>query len=72
MTSGAITNPEASCDSDEMRLASCLAFISSKYPDWASVIDAWPSLPEAIRAAILAMVQTATKPKGEPARKRKE
>ncbi len=72
MTSGAITNPEASYDSDETRLASCLAFISSKCPDLASVIDAWPELPEAIRAAILAMVQTATKPKGKPAHKKKE
>ena len=40
--------------------------------DLAGVIDAWPSLPEAIRAAILAMIQTTTRPKGKPARKKKE
>ena len=30
-------------------------------PDLTSVIDAWPDLPEAIKAAIMAMVQTAAK-----------
>jgi hypothetical protein len=28
-------------------------------PDLAALVDAWPSLPEAIRAGILAMVQAA-------------
>jgi hypothetical protein len=30
-------------------------------PDLTRVIDAWPSLPEPIKAAVLALVQTATK-----------
>jgi hypothetical protein len=30
-------------------------------PDLTRVIDAWPTLPEAIKAAVLALVQTATK-----------
>ena len=34
-------------------------------PDLAEVIDAWPKLPEAIRAAILTMVQASVQPHGE-------
>ena len=41
-------------------------------PDLAKVIRAWPKLPEPIKAAILAMVKTSTRPKGNSARKRKE
>ncbi len=33
--------------------------ISSFDPDMAAVIKAWPALPDAIRAAILAMVRAA-------------
>lgn len=29
------------------------------HPDPAAVVDAWPSLPEAIKAGILAMIRTA-------------
>jgi len=37
-------------------------------PDLGRLVDAWPDLPEAIRAAITAMVEAAT-PKGKIARK---
>jgi hypothetical protein len=30
-------------------------------PDLAAVVDAWPDLPEAIKAGILAMVRTASR-----------
>ena len=40
----------------ETRLASCLAFLTEKYPDLTPVIDAWPDLPDAIKEAILTMV----------------
>jgi hypothetical protein len=33
--------------------------------DLAAVVNAWPALPEAIRAGILAMVKAATPGKGE-------
>ena len=42
------------------------------FPHLAKVIDTWPDLPEAIQAAILAMVETSTKPKGKTARNPKE
>ncbi len=38
-------------------LASCLAFLTEKMPDLASVIDAWNDLPDAVKAGILAMVK---------------
>jgi len=34
-----------------------LAFLSEKSPDLADVLTAWPTLPEAIKAGILAMVK---------------
>ena len=63
---------QGGCTCDETRLASCLAFLQEKHPDLAKVIDTWPDLPEAIQAAILAMVETSTKPKGKTARNPKE
>ena len=41
----------------ETVLASCLAFLSEKSPDLAAVVEAWPMLPEPLRAGILAMVK---------------
>jgi len=40
--------------------------------DLAKVIDAWPGLPEPIKAAMLALVDSTTLPKGKSARKQKE
>jgi len=31
------------------------------YPDLAAVVEAWPDLPEALKAGILAMVRTASR-----------
>jgi hypothetical protein len=36
-----------------------LSFLAQKLPDLGSVIEAWPQLPEAIKAGILAMVKAA-------------
>ena len=41
-------------------------------PDLAGVIDAWPELPEATKTAIVAVVEAASEPKGETARKPRE
>jgi hypothetical protein len=35
-------------------------------PDLTQVVDAWPSLPEPIKAAVLALVRTATGKGGKP------
>ena len=40
-------------------MASSLAFSAESDPDLAAVVDAWPTLPDAIRAGIGAMVQGA-------------
>jgi len=44
---------------------------ASADPDLARAIDAWPGLPEPTKAAVLAVIDSATKAKGEPARTRK-
>ena len=45
----------------EIPLAHSLARESQIDPDLARLIDAWPTLPEAIRAGILALVDAASK-----------
>jgi hypothetical protein len=53
------TQPVANYDTsenDSERLAFCLALLARKSPDLARVIDAWPMLPAALRAGILAMI----------------
>ena len=44
----------------------------SNDPALAKVVEAWTDLPEAIKAAILAMIETCTDPTGKPARKCKD
>ena len=39
-------------------LTDLLTDFSRKWPDLAAVISAWPDLPEAVRAGIVAMVRT--------------
>jgi hypothetical protein len=41
-------------------LAFCLAFLAEKMPDLAAVVEAWPTLPAALRGGIVAMVKAAT------------
>jgi len=41
-------------------LASCLATLKETCPRLAAIVDGWPDLPEPIRAAILALVNSAT------------
>jgi len=58
------TQPIASHDTSENdpeRLAFCLALLARKSPDLARLIDAWPTLPAALRAGILAMIDAARK-----------
>ena len=42
-------------------LVLCLASLVEQDPDLATVLDAWPALPAAIRAGIVAMVQAAVR-----------
>ena len=44
-------------------MASCLAFLTQNRPDLALVVKTWDSLPEPVRAGILAMVKVAQKGK---------
>jgi hypothetical protein len=41
-------------------LASCLALLARKSPDLALVVERWDTLPEALRAGILAMIDAAS------------
>jgi hypothetical protein len=38
-------------------LASCLAFLSQKYPDLSTLIEYWPKLPEAVKQEIRALAK---------------
>ena len=40
-------------------MAHRLAFLVQESPDVALVIDAWPTLPEAVKAGVIAMVEAA-------------
>lgn len=51
------------CDDAENVLAFCLAFFDRESPDLAAVVRSWSTLPEAVRAGILAMVE-ASRPRG--------
>ena len=46
-----------SYDNPSSHLAAFLAYMSRRNPDLAAVVRAWPKLPEAVRAGILAMVK---------------
>jgi hypothetical protein len=39
-----------------------LALLKQELPEVASLVEAWPTLPEAVRAGILAMVAASRKP----------
>jgi hypothetical protein len=47
------------CQSDKEHSAFCSAFLAKNSPDLATIIDAWATLPDALKAGILAMVKAA-------------
>jgi hypothetical protein len=44
-------------DNDAERLASSLALLARKSPDLALIVERWDTLPEVLRAGILAMIR---------------
>ena len=48
-------------DDHESDSASCSALSAAGDPDFALVAKAWPTLPEAVRAGIVAMIRAASK-----------
>lgn len=57
------TDSVTPCDTDP---ASARSRISSQSdPELQRVIDAWPTLPSALRAGVLAMVEAASRSEGE-------
>jgi hypothetical protein len=61
----ASANPASSSDAGvklgTSDLASCLALLTPKYPDLALLIRHWEALPEPIKTAIMALVNTITR-----------
>ena len=51
---------DTSLGGEDSVLAQRLAHLVEKYPDFAPVAEAWPGLPQAVRAGILAMVQASS------------
>jgi hypothetical protein len=45
-------NNQALTEASENVLASCLALLTPKYPDLASVVKGWPDMPEHIKQTI--------------------
>jgi len=41
------------------RLAPCLAFLAEEMPDLVAVVEAWPTLPQAVRSKVLTIVRAA-------------
>lgn len=54
----ATDNTAASCDALVFDLADCLALLRRESPDLAAICEAWPILPEPIRRAVLALVNS--------------
>gem|GEM_PF-4470394 len=48
-----VTTPDPIC------VADCVALLRQEKPELAAVVEAWETLPAAIQAAIVAMVETA-------------
>ena len=51
------TNSQAVSEPAEIDLADCLALLKRESPELASIVEAWETLPEAVRRGILAMVE---------------
>jgi len=52
-------NQQGFTQSSPSVLAECLALLRRESPDLAAVVEAWPKLPESIKAGIVAMVKAA-------------
>jgi len=50
---------QSTCENQEKNLA----LLTAKDPDLATIITTWPNLPDAIKAAIKALIQTQSKAK---------
>ena len=51
---------DKTCEGDSHDVAVYLATILREHSDLAPIVDAWPVLPEPVRAGIVAMVKAAT------------
>ena len=56
----ASNDPTESYEFDEKSLACFLALLGRELPDLAELLTAWPILPEAVRAGMIAMVRSST------------
>ncbi|HEX7380107.1 MAG TPA: hypothetical protein VF278_23500, partial [Pirellulales bacterium] len=54
--------PQTTCDDTAERLGVLLGALPTKYDGLPAVVKAWPDLPDAIRRAILAIVEAARTP----------
>ncbi len=57
-----LRNPHTSQEVSEpaqLCLADCLAFLQRERPDLATIVEAWDTLPDALKAGIVAMVNAA-------------
>ena len=57
---GITSAQDSTSESSQKNLSLYLALLVQKHPDLALIAEAWPNLPEHIRAAIKALVQTHT------------
>jgi hypothetical protein len=58
-------NNQALTETGETVLASCLALLTPKYPDLALVVNSWPNLPEHIKAAVKALINSSLQGEGQ-------
>jgi hypothetical protein len=55
------TNSNSSTSGNSIKnLASCLAFLSQRSPELALLVQSWETLPDAVRAGIMAMVKASS------------
>ncbi len=64
--SGSVTNQETeTCETSTNHLGALLGALRAESPDLATVVEAWPKLPETVRAGILAMINAAKRTPAE-------
>jgi hypothetical protein len=57
-------NNQALTETGETVLASCLALLAEKDPDLALVVERWPDMPEHIKAAVKALINSSLQGEG--------